>query len=268
MDPHLSRRLARRGSMLRRHAATLPGVALRALCILAAFGPASLVWTVPAVRTIPWLGPLLVVVAALPVLIARRRAPTLLGLGLGLSILSSHLAAGAAAQMGATSVDEPRLHDLTLGQIPPGTRGPATVRGYLHADWIVDEYAVADGKRPDQTRRAPVVLVPLLGIREGAIGPDDTIVVARVTRGTESRTARVDLTGTLEPLHPQLLDTVVKAAGGPGGAGLHGVLLDTLDRPDPQKAWISTALVVVCAALGAACLLFACAEGRPRSDRG
>lgn len=241
---------------------------LRILSVLAALGPAILGLTFAPIPGGAWSGPVLAVLLALPVAWAYRRATTAVVLGVGLGALAAHLAGNAAQQRARLQDDAAKTFDLTSGSIPRGSQGWATVRGYLHAEWVLDEYATADGQRPNQSERAPVVLVPMLGIREGTVGPDDTVVVARVRAGTQNRTARVELEGALGPLHPQLLDTVVRAAGGTGAGRLHGLMLDTLDRTEPRDVWVATGLSILCGLLGAASLLFAGFDGRPAARDG
>jgi hypothetical protein len=220
---------------------------LRALAVL---GVVGLPATAAAIDAPLGTSALLPTVAA-GILLALALAVRRLGLSLlvaaALAALATHqAAAGALAVRRAADPELWPLHDLTVAAAPADAIGPARLRGVPHRQWILDEYRVGSGTRPDQNAPATAVLVPILGSERPVVSADAPIVVARVTDPERLGAGVVELRGELSPLPPGLLEALVDAASTDAGASPPvGLLLDTARTPSRGSAWTQVGISVV-----------------------
>jgi hypothetical protein len=206
--------------------------------------------TRPRVRAawIPWvMGIVLAAIAALSATSARRL----------------HDIAGAR--------DWPTF-DLATTSMPSAPPEFVAVTGVPRTGIVLDEYAVAPGGLPDQSRAAEAVLVPIGASADPAVAMRE-LVVARVRPSELAAFADGEpttLRGRAEPLSPELLATIVDLAGA-GDRPAHGLLVDTLRVPTLRDAWTRTAIAAVLAVLALVAHFFAArahlATQRPNSQR-
>lgn len=150
--------------------------------------------------------------------------------------------------------DDWPLYDLTQEQVPTPTSGYVEITGYLHDQWVLDEYRVADGSRPNQSDDADFVLTPLLGTREAIIeaeGESPYVVVARISRAElrEIGSAkRVTLQGKMGDIEPDVIGTLVTVEG---QSGPTGALFDTEGTSrEPLALWLVLATLASLLGLG------------------
>lgn len=200
-----------------------------------------------------WLGVGVAVVGGMALSFARPRARSVVLLGALLAAL-----AGLAAPQLPVELEEPTLVDLRREDPPPGLRGPVVVTGFFREEWTMAEFAVAEGALPKQDGPAEAVLVPLLGVEEGAVPLREAVIVARVRPGRESAAGVQAVHGRARALEPEILSTFVQASGvaAPSGAGVTGVLVDaTVERRTP--GWLVGGLVGLAMAGAMVCLTLA-----------
>lgn len=174
----------------------------------------------------------------------------------GLLALEGHSRAAQRAQLeGAAAVD------LTQGPMPTPVPNPVTVTGHFHQGWILDEYGVEPGERPDQSQEADAVLVPFVGLPGEVMKLDGPIVIARVEPARASMTGPQTITGTTTPAPAEILDVLVRVAGVTDSAQVSGVIVDTLARPRAGRPWLQLVLAVLAAI--AAVVVYSVAMHRP-----
>ncbi len=180
--------------------------------------------------------------------------------GLGLAAMAASASPDLPEMLAITGDPESLpVHDLREGPLPASAEGYVGVRGFLRADWQVDEYRVAEGERPDQNERAEAVLVPLLGtsaeIIEVAGGQLERVIVARVSPDKLGVGSLVTLRGRLGPVRPEIVDSLFAVQVDQNGQASatavrpEAVMLDTLDVPTRGQA-----ITRLCLAIGASVL--------------
>lgn len=176
----------------------------RALAVAATIA-VPLLAMIPAIAqlhpTMIWVGPIAAALLALPIVLRASEARTQAVVGAALAAM----AAGSSPELpellaltGAAEGEGAPIHDLREGPLPDAAEGYVAVRGYLRDEWVVDEYRVADGQRPDQNEEAEAVLLPLLGTDAAVIETDAArgrVVVARVRPAQVHGPALVTLRG-------------------------------------------------------------------------
>jgi hypothetical protein len=198
-----------------------------------------------------WLGPAVAVVGGLALSLARPQARGLVLLGTMLATL-----AGLVAPQLPMELEEPTFVDLRHEAPPAGLRGKVVVTGFFRDEWTMAEFAVAEGALPKQDGPAEAVLVPLLGVEEGAAPLGAAVIVARVRPGRETAGGVQTVEGRARALEPEILSTFVQASGvaAPSDmAGVAGVLVDAaVERRTP--GWLFGGLVALAMAGAMVCL--------------
>lgn len=211
----------------------------------------------PALADSPWPVALAAGLPAAGVLAWRRRNATLVVLAFVLAAIAGFAGGRARQLLDVTSDDWPTF-DLASAPLPDDPPQYVAVTGWFRGQWRLGEYAVPEGKLPDQSRRADAVLVPFVGSREDDVVHGGSIVVARV-RDDEvvDRSEPTTIRGRVEPLADELLHTLVQVSAEGGAA--RGVLLDTLAAPQRREVWTNLAIAAIVALVAFACLWFATA---------
>lgn len=180
-----------------------------------------------------WPGAGVAVLGGLALSVARPRARSLVLLGAMLATL-----AGLVAPRLPLEVEEPTLVDLRDEDPPPGLRGPVVVSGFFREEWTMAEFAVAEGALPQQDGPAEAVLVPLLGVEEGAVPLREAVIVARVRPGREAATGVQTVHGRARALEPEILSALVMASGVEAPSGVVGVLVDAAAEEERSPGWV------------------------------
>jgi hypothetical protein len=245
-------------------------VLLRSLAILAAIA-VPLVLTISAVSNAHplmfWIGPLAAIAFALPIAVKTKTARTQALVGAGLAAMAAASSPELPELLRITGdVDAMPVHDLRDGPVPEAQDGYVAVRGYLRKEWVVDEYRVADGDRPNQNEAAAAQLLPLLGSSEAIIQADENlgrVIVARVSPEQVQGPALVTLRGRLAPVGAEIVDSLfavqVDEHGLASGVQLRpkAIMLDTFDMPTRGQALTRTGLAIGASLLGLVLLLLA-----------
>lgn len=207
-----------------------------------------------------WLGAGLAVIGGIAFAIARPRARSLVLLGTVLAVL-----AGLAVPPLAVGIEEPTKVDLRTQEVPPGLRGPVAVTGFFRDEWTMAEYAVAEGALPQQDAPAEALLVPLLGVEEGAAALRGAVIVVRVRPGQEKAAGVQTVHGRARGLEPEILAAFVQASGVAAPAGIEGVLVDAVGERGAgggARVWLRAGLVALAMIGALVCLgLAARSEG-------
>jgi len=253
--------------MHRRAAARYPwAVAVRLLALLVAATPPVLGLFGVGADAYAWIPPAIAVVLALPVLVLRKRAASLIVLGVGMAALAGVLTQQSRDLFHAIQEDGESpwpLFDLTAAPFPDNAPDFVEVRGFFRDEWTLDEYGTPRGERPDLNTPARAILVPFVGSKEQTIELKGRIVIARVPTGTEKEEGLQTIRGKIEPVHPDILAALVQLdASVPKGAA-RGVILDTLHVPDPHDPWTRSGLAVLCTIIALGCMWVA---GGPQSQ--
>lgn len=242
---------------------------LRVLAVLAAI-VIPLLLTIEALSQLHplmfWAGPLAAVACTLPIMYAAVGAR-------GQAVLGAALVAMAAAatpklpELLRITADDDVLpvHDLRDGPLPSSADGHVAVRGYLRAEWVVDEYHPGEGKRPDQNLAPTAVLLPLLGTTDLELRGETLgrVIVARVSPELREGPPLVTLRGRLGPVGDEIVDSlfIVQLDERAHASGMlarpEAVLLDTFDMPTRAEALTRTGLAAGAALLGLLMLWFA-----------
>ncbi|PRP92070.1 hypothetical protein ENSA5_51640 [Enhygromyxa salina] len=258
---------------------------LRALAVLAAIA-VPLLLTIDAISGLHpamfWVGPLVAIACALPIVLAAESARGQALVGAGLAAMAAASSPELPELLAVTrDPDAMPVLDLREAPVPEGQDGYVAVRGYLRTEWVVDEYQVADGDRPDQNEEAKAVLLPLLGTNEEIIAADEhlgRVIVARVSPRVAYGSPLVTLRGRLVPVGPEIVDSLfivqVNDQGLASGVELRpkAVMLDTLDMPTRGQALTRTGLAGGAALLSLILLLLALprpaarAKAKPEGD--
>jgi hypothetical protein len=245
-------------------------VGARLLALLVAAAPPALALFAVGLEAHAWIPPVVAVVLGLPLLALRRRAASMIILGVGMAALAGVLTLQARDLFAALQHDGGSggpIHDLTQAPFPHSTRDFVQVRGYFRDEWTLDEYGTPQGERPDLNTPARAILVPFIGSQDQTVQFQGRIVIARVPAGKEKAEGLQTIRGKLEPVQPELLATLVQLdASVPEGAA-RGVLIDTLHVPDPHGSWIRGGLAILCTIIALACLWVAAgpqSQGRTR----
>jgi hypothetical protein len=184
-----------------------------------------------------WLPSVLLALAGLTLLVLRVDAVGGIVVGTLLAGLSATLGAAASATAARGDVAS---YDLREGAIPDDASGEVELVGHLRTDWMLDEYRVQRGQRPDSARESEVVLAPLLGTTEDLVTHTGRVVVARLdrSRAGEPGSAVVTIRGELVPIADELLATLfaTHAAETSEDSPIRGVMLDTLAPPAAMRA--------------------------------
>lgn len=196
-----------------------------------------------------WPGAAVAVAGGLAMAVARPRARSLVLLGAMLATL-----AGLVAPRLPVELEEPTLVDLQREDPPPGLRGPVVVSGYFREEWTMAEFAVAEGALPQQDGPAEAVLVPLLGVEDGAVPLREAVIVARVRPGREAATGVQTVHGRARALEPEIVSALVMASGVAAPSGVVGVLVDAAAEEQRSPGWLLGGLVGLAMAGAMVCL--------------
>jgi len=177
-----------------------------------------------------WLGAGLAVAGGLAFSAARPQARSLVLLGTLLATL-----AGLAAPQLPVGLEEPTLVDLRSEDAPAGLRGAVVVTGFFREEWTMAEFAVAEGALPQQDAPAEAVLVPLLGVEEGAVPLREVVIVVRVRPGEETAGGVQTVYGRAKALEPEILSALLQASRVAAPAGVQGVLVDVVEGGQEQR---------------------------------
>ena len=214
---------------------------LRIAAVLGGLLPAVVPWFSPT----QWATVVGLSTAAIGLVVllgARQRGLALIGVALAaVSTLVGQVAHDLLPVTGmGGSIVQIDLRETTFPDAAPRF---ARVQGFFRDQWLLDEYAVADGSRPDQSKTADAVLVPFVGTQAEVVELDGPVVVARVAADAQRGTQPASIEGRVEPLPDALLGTLV-AVVAPGGADVEvrGVLVDTLQMPSASEAWTRVVL--------------------------
>ncbi len=203
----------------------------------------------------PWLAPAIAAVVAASVLVALRRSAALVVLAGALMAVSGFTAARARLLLDVTRGLEggwPEI-DLTTDGIPERLPEYVELRGYFRDAWTLDEYAVAEGGRPDQSKPPVAVLLPFVGTQEDVVVYDGPIVIARVEPGRRATGGIAVIRGKTSTVAPELVASLVQIAGAEL-EDVDAVLIDTFARPTRREAWTNLAFTFVALAIAGACL--------------
>ncbi|GEM_PF-2471441 len=242
---------------------------LRAFALLAALA-IPLLWSVDAVTgalggtLAMWGGPILAALCTLPILYTATEHRGQAVLGAALAAMATGMSPEVPELLRVTG-DEAGLsvHDLREAPLAldAGTEGDyVALRGYLRQEWVVDEYAVASGQRPDQNERAQAVLLPLLGTQDATVADrGGVLVVARVDPERLELPDLQVLRGRLAPVSPEIGEALFAVQGGErvGQVTAPVIMLDTFDLPTRGQALTRMALAVGAALLALVLLLTA-----------
>src|SRR5690606_33239405 len=129
--------------------------------------------------------------------------------------------------------------DLREAPLPDPVPPWIEVSGHFHSGWLLDEYAVEAGDRPDQSTPAAAVLVPSVGSEAEVVALDGPIVIARVEPARARLVGVQTIRGRTSVASPEILEVLVQVSGAGDPAGVRGVIVDTLD-PGPTRAppWV------------------------------
>ena len=174
----------------------------------------------------------------------------------GMLAMEAHRRAAEEAQIAAA----PTV-DLTEAAMPSPAPAAVTVSGFFRQGWILDEYAVEPGQRPDQSTEAAAVLVPFVGQTGDVLQLTGPIVIARVEPARSRMTGKQTITGTTSPAPAEILEVLVQVTGVDNPAKIEGVIVDTLARPKAGRPWLQLLLSVVAAI--AAVVVYSVAMHRP-----
>lgn len=252
---------------------------LRAYAVLVAIAVPLLLTLGPVARLLPdlvWLGPALAGACALPIVFAAKFERGQALVGAGLLAMAAGASAGLPELLMLTGDEQAMvIHDLREQPLPSSRAKHVAVRGFLHRDWQVDEYAVASGERPDQNQAAKAVLVPLLGSDARVIEVEgrelDRVIVARVTPTQLESGSLVTLRGRLRPIEPDIVDALfavqLDAQGRASATTLRpdAVMLDTLDMPTRAQVITRMGLAIGASLLSLLMLVLALPRAGSRS---
>jgi hypothetical protein len=208
-----------------------------------------------------WLGPGSAMIGGIAFTIVRPRARGLVLLGTMLAVL-----AGLAAPQLPVEVEEPTRVDLRTEEAPPDLRGPVVVTGFFRDEWTMAEYAVAAGALPQQDAPAEALLVPLLGVEEGAAALREAVIVVRARPGQEKATGVQTVHGQARALEPEILGTLVQASRVAAPAGVVGVMVDVVGDggaggQGAGDGWLRGAMVALAMMGAMVCLWLAARRG-------
>lgn len=235
----------------------------RLLALVAALAPALVGISGVDAEARPWLTIAAGLGLGLLVYARTRRAAALVALASVLATVAGLFAYEGARRENARSAaaDAPHV-DLTQDALTEPIPEWIEVRGFFHQGWILDEYAVADGQRPDQSKAASAVLVPFVGHDEDVVSLDGAIVIARVEPARAGLVGPQTIRGRTRPVPADILAVLVQVAGVDDASRVHGIILDTLDAEPASRPWIHMGLALVAAL--AALVLYSRATMRPR----
>jgi hypothetical protein len=223
-----------------------------ALAALAPVSPSARMWVVVGLG----MGLGIVVQAILRQRFGAVLLGSVLATSAGLLSLEAHRRVAETAALEAAPIV-----DLTTGAMPRPAPAAVTVRGYFRNGWQLDEYAVEDGARPDQSQAAKAVLVPFVGTTDDVIALDGPVVLARVEPARAKMTGLQTIEGTTTPADAELLGVLVQVAGVDDPAHVEGVIVDTLSRPPRKRPWVQLFLATLGAI--AAVVVYSVAMHRP-----
>ena len=235
---------------------------LRIAAVLGGLVPAVVPWLAPS----QWATAIGLSAAAIGLVVvfgARQRGLALVGVVLAaVGTLVGQVAHDLIPLTGlGGSVAEVDLREQPFPDTAPRF---ARVQGHFRDEWLLDEYAVAEGGRPDQSKQADAVLIPFVGTTAEVVELDGAVVVARVAAEAPRGAQLATIEGRVEPLPEALLSTlvaVVTPAGG-GAPQVRGIIVDTLAMPSPAEAWTRLVLWLLLATGGLGSLW---AAARPRT---
>jgi hypothetical protein len=230
-------------------------VAVRLLALLVAATPPVLGLLGVGAKEHAWIPAVAAVALALPVLVLRKRAASLIVLGVGMAALASVLTLQSRDLFATTQgEDDWPTHDLTQAPFPDSTSSFVRVRGFFRDEWTLDEYGTPHGERPDLNTPARAVLVPFVGSLDPTLKLEGRIVIARVPSGKQKTEGVLTIRGKLEPAHPDILATLVQLDPTAPADAARGVVLDTLHVPDPQDRWTRSGLAILCTIIALGCM--------------
>jgi hypothetical protein len=228
----------------------------RAIALLAALAPVVVGLSPVDAALRPWLAiaagvALAVAVAVLP---ARgRRSGTLVLVAAALAITAGLLGAEARRRHDERAARNAAPHvDLREASLPDPVPPWIELRGHFHDGWLLDEYAVEAGDRPDQSKPAEAVLVPFVGSDAEVVALEGPIVIARVQPAQARLVGAQTIRGRTRAASPEILAVLVQVAGVQDASAVRGVIVDTLDvGPVGGLPWIH-ALLAALATIAAA----------------
>lgn len=187
--------------------------------------------------------------ALVVVLVGGRRSGAIVVGGAALAIAAGLLTAEARRRFDEASAREGApSYDLRTATLPDPAPAWVELHGFFHDGFVLDEYAVADGDRPDQSRPAEAVLVPFAGTDEGVATLDGPIVIARVEPARARLTGPQTIRGRTRPASPEILAVLVRVEGVGDPARVRGVIVDTLEEgPRRGLPWIHAVLAAIAA---------------------
>lgn len=201
-----------------------------------------------------WLWPSLAAVLGLSLLAFRPSLPTGVVIGAALLAVSAFIGARAAPGLADYSKNsgevEVPFYDLTQGPLDPEARGHVRIRGHLIAEPKLAEYAVAQGKSPDQNAPPFATVRLLLPTPEFAVPNEGRYIAARVlvSQGSERQDGADIVEGVLRPLPEELINPLFGGHEAPEG-NKGGLLLDAGEQPQSSDLAIDLALTLLAAFL-------------------
>jgi len=158
---------------------------------------------------------------------------------------------GPLAELLENPTSSPVFFDLEQDLVPVDAQGFIAVHGNLQTNFILDEYQVQAGQRPDQNRPADIVLLAMLSEEPKALDPQHIQIIARITKDHPLEPKRQRLIGYLRPAPTEVLAALIDIQGPqhqieanhPDGQDAKhmaqpilpkGAILDTLQLPSPQ----------------------------------
>ena len=155
-----------------------------------------------------------------------------------------------AGEEGSAGEVEVPFYDLTQGPLDPEARGHVRIRGHLIAEPKLAEYAVAQGKSPDQNAPPFATVRLLLPTPEFAVPNEGRYIAARVlvSQGSERQDGADIVEGVLRPLPEELINPLFGGHEAPEG-NKGGLLLDAGEQPQSSDLAIDLALTLLAAFL-------------------
>lgn len=232
---------------------------LRLVALVAGVGPALVMLLSPG-ESSTVLAVSLALAASGLVVVAVSRARGLAFTGVLMATLAALVAPGARELLPLTGLGTPIPSvDLEHDAFPDPAPQFVEVRGWFRNRWMLDEYAVADDERPNQSSAAAAVLIPFVGTTEDVVALRGAVVVARVSANQPSTGGATTIRGRVSPLPDELLSALVavvrpQTPDGQMPAAVSGVIVDTLAVHSEGEAWTRLALLALLAIAASSCL--------------
>ena len=203
-----------------------------------------------------WMGCAAAGVALLALAAWHRRSIGLLALGYVLAAVAALMTGPARFALERSTPSEFPFFDLSASPLPDDPPQFVAVHGYFRTEWVLDEYAVAPGERPDQSKAPPAALVPFAATEKDPVDLGSAIVVARVRPGDLKPGEPTTIRGRTAALEPELLSTLLAVATeGEPPSNARAIVVDTLVAVDDARTGLILALLALLG--GAVCVFFA-----------